>query len=46
MIKVAGVGVAMGNGTSEIKKEADFVTDRVENFGFIKAINKFVFEEA
>ena len=45
MIKVAGVGVAMGNGTSEIKKEADFVTDRVENFGFIKAINKFVFEE-
>ena len=45
MIKVAGTGVAMGNGTSEIQKEADYVTDTVENFGFIKAINKFVFGE-
>ncbi len=45
MIKVAGTGIAMGNGTQEIRKEADFVTDTVENFGFIKAINKFVFEE-
>ncbi len=45
MVKVAGVGVAMGNGTSEIKKEADYITDTVENFGFIKAINKFVFND-
>ncbi len=45
MIKVAGIGVAMGNGTQEIKNEADYVTDSVDNFGFIKAINKFVFEE-
>ena len=45
MVKTAGVGVAMGNGTEEIKKEADYITDTVENDGFIKAINKFVWEQ-
>ena len=42
MVKSAGIGVAMGNGTEEIKKEADYITDSVENDGFVKAINKFV----
>ncbi|MBR6163936.1 HAD family phosphatase [bacterium] len=44
MVKVSGVGVAMGNGTPEIKKEADYITETVENFGFIEAMNKFVFK--
>ena len=42
MVQTAGVGVAMGNGTEEIKKAADYVADSVQNDGFVKAINKFV----
>ena len=42
MIKTAGIGIAMGNGTEQIKKEADFITDSVDNDGFIKAIKKFI----
>lgn len=37
-----GVKVAMGNATEQLKSIADFVTDTVENDGFIKAIEKFV----
>lgn len=37
-----GVKVAMGNATEELKSVADFVTDTVENDGFIKAVEKFV----
>ncbi len=42
MVETAGVGVAMGNGTEEIKQIADYITDSVKNDGFIKAIDKFV----
>ena len=42
MVETAGIGVAMGNGTEEIKKAADYVTDTVQNDGFVKAIDKFV----
>ena len=42
MVKTAGIGVAMANGTDEIKAEADYITDTVQNDGFVKAINKFV----
>ena len=42
MVMTAGVGVAMGNGTDEIKKVAKYVTDSVENDGFVKAVNKYV----
>ena len=45
MVVTAGCGVAMGNGTDEIKKVANFVTDTIENEGFSKAINKYVFGE-
>lgn len=45
MVVTAGCGVAMGNGTDEIKKVANFVTDTIENDGFSKAINKYVFGE-
>lgn len=45
MVKTAGIGVAMGNGTEQIKQAADYVTDSVNNDGFVKAINKFVWGE-
>lgn len=45
MVETAGVGVAMGNGTEEIKKRADFVTDNVEHNGFVKAIDRFVWSK-
>ena len=32
----------MGNGTDELKAIADYVTDTVDNNGFVKAIEKFV----
>ena len=45
MVKTAGVGVAMGNGTSEIKAIADYITEHVNQDGFVKAIDKFVWEK-
>ena len=44
MLKAAGIAVAMGNGTEELKKIADYVTDTVENDGVVKAIQKFIKE--
>ena len=41
MIKAAGVGVAMGNGSEELKKVADFVADRLDNQGVEKALKNF-----
>ena len=43
LIQAGGIGVAMENGTPELKQVADFVTDSVENDGFVKAVEKFVF---
>ena len=45
MVKTAGIGVAMGNGTQEIKKIADYVTDSIQNDGFVQAINKFIWDK-
>ncbi|MGG7325512.1 Cof-type HAD-IIB family hydrolase [Clostridium baratii] len=42
MIKYAGIGVAMGNASEDIKRVADYVTDTNVNDGVAKAINKFV----
>ena len=42
MVETSGVGVAMGNGTPQIKAKADYITDTVQNNGFVKAVNKFV----
>ena len=42
LLKAGGVKVAMGNGTDELKAIADYVTDSVDNNGFVKAIEKFV----
>lgn len=44
LVQCGGIGVAMGNGTQELKDCADFITDTVENDGFVKAINKFVIQ--
>ena len=43
LIQAGGIGVAMGNATDELKSCADYITDTVENDGFVKAMNKFVF---
>lgn len=45
MIQTAGFGIAMGNGTEEIKSKANYITDTVENDGFVKAVNKFVWNK-
>lgn len=42
LVQAGGIGVAMGNGTPELKECADFITDTVENDGFVKAVEKFV----
>lgn len=42
LLKAGGISVAMGNATEELKACADYVTDTVENNGWVKAIEKFV----
>ena len=45
MLSKAGFGVCMGNGSDGAKAVADYITDRIENDGLAKAINKiFGFE--
>lgn len=44
MIKIAGVGIAMGNAVEEVKKLADYITDSNENDGVAKAIEKYIFQ--
>lgn len=43
LIEAGGIGVAMGNATEELKQCADYVTDTIDNDGFVKAVEKFVF---
>ena len=42
LLKSGGLAVAMGNATDELKACADYVTDTVENDGFVKAVERFV----
>lgn len=42
MIQYAGIGVAMGNASDEVKSKAQYVTDTNVNSGVAKAIQKFV----
>ena len=42
MIKTAHIGVAMGNGTPNLKAAADFVTKSVEDDGVVFAVEKFI----
>lgn len=43
LLKAGGIGVAMGNATDELKAVADYVTDTVNNNGFVKAVEQFVY---
>lgn len=42
MIEYAGMGVAMGNASDDVKKFANYVTDTNNNSGVAKAIEKFI----
>lgn len=44
LVQCGGIGVAMGNGTPELKECADFITDTVDNDGFVKAVEKFILQ--
>lgn len=41
MMEICGTGIAMGNGTDEIKQHADYVTDEADNDGIYKALKHF-----
>lgn len=41
MITQAGIGIAMGNAQARVKKCADFVTDRIDDDGFAKAMLEY-----
>lgn len=42
LLMSGGIKVAMGNATEQLKSIADFVTDTVDNDGFIKAVERYV----
>jgi Cof subfamily protein (haloacid dehalogenase superfamily) len=44
MIEYAGLGIAMGNATEELKKAANYITDTNDSDGVAKAIEKFIME--
>lgn len=44
MLAAAGIGVAMGNATDELKKIADYITETVDNDGVACAVEKFMKE--
>lgn len=41
MLKAAGIGIAMGNSTDDVKRQADDVTDHIDNDGLSKALLKY-----
>lgn len=43
LLKAGGIPVAMGNASEELKKYACYVTETVDNDGFARAVEKFVF---
>ncbi|MDF2882409.1 MAG: family hydrolase [Clostridiaceae bacterium] len=45
MIKLAGLGIAMGNAPDYVKNQADYITDTNSNHGVAKAIEKFILNE-
>lgn len=44
LLNAGGIKVAMGNATDELKEIADYITDTVNNNGFVKAIERFVYD--
>jgi len=43
LLQAGGVRVAMGNATPELKAVSNYITDTVENGGWIKAMERFIF---
>ncbi len=43
LLEAGGIKIAMGNATDELKNVADYITDTVQNDGFVKAMEKFCF---
>ena len=41
MLQFAGIGVAMGNATDDVKSAADWVTDSVDDDGVMNALIHF-----
>lgn len=41
LLKAGGIAVAMGNATDELKACADFITDSVDENGWVKAVEKY-----
>ncbi len=41
ILKASGIGIAMGNGIEELRREADYVTARIEQDGVKKACEHF-----
>lgn len=46
LMRAGGVKVAMGNATDELKAVSTYITDSVEDNGFVKAVERFVYEHA
>lgn len=42
MLKISGIGVAMGNAISTVKEIADYITETNDNEGIAKWINKYL----
>lgn len=42
MLRHAGIGVAMGNASDEVKQHADMITDTVDNDGIAKALKSLM----
>ena len=45
MLMAAGLSIAMGNATDEIKQLSDYITASNDENGLAKAIEKFVFNK-
>jgi Cof subfamily protein (haloacid dehalogenase superfamily) len=43
MLKAVGLGIAMGNAHDETKNVADYITDKVDKDGIVKALKHFSF---
>lgn len=43
LLKAGEISIAMGNASNNLIRYADYITDTVENDGFVQAIDKFVF---
>ena len=45
LLKAGGIAVAMGNASDNLKACADYITDTIDNDGFVKAVEKFCIAE-